>query len=150
MKHSEGYGGKNAPMGSKKKLTQKDMGALIKHSKMHDGGMKSKHMTTMIAEMKKGKTFSEAHNIAKKGDKKSEKKSTITLGGKKIEIKDGALRKQLGVPDDEKIPMNLLRRIMDADVGDMIDNPFKKSKLKVTALLKRRASLGRTLKKMKK
>ena len=146
MKHSEGYGGKNAPMGSKKKLTQKDMGALIKHSKMHDGGMKSKHMTTMISEMKKGKTFGEAHNIAKGNGKKS----TITLGGKKIEMKYGALRKQLGVPDDEKITMNLLRRIMDADVGDMIDNPFKKTKLKVTTLLKRRASLGRTLKKMKK
>jgi hypothetical protein len=57
------------------KLTQEQMGKLIKHSKMHKGGMQSKHMKNMIKFMKEGDSFSVAHNKAKKLD--NEKKPMV-------------------------------------------------------------------------
>ncbi len=79
--------------------------------------------------------------------KKAEKKTTIKLGDEKIKIKPNALRNQLKVPEGKNIPMALINKILKAEVGDEIDNPFG-GKVKITALLKRRANLGKTLKKM--
>jgi len=62
----------------------------------------------------------------------------------------GALSRQLGIPVRENIPVTLLRRIRDADVGDVVRNPSRRGRrrVRVTRLLKRRAVLALTLKKL--
>ena len=66
--------------------------------------------------------------------------------------KPGALSRQLGIPEEENIPVTLLKKIRDAEIGETITNPTKKGKrkIKVTALLKKRAVLALTLKKLAK
>tara|TARA_R100000734_G_C3272887_1_gene68397 strand:- start:226 stop:399 length:174 start_codon:yes stop_codon:yes gene_type:complete len=51
-------------------LTQKQKDKLKEHSKLHKGGMSSKHMRNMVKFMKQGDSFTKAHNKAKKLDKK--------------------------------------------------------------------------------
>ena len=52
------------------RLTKAQMDRLKEHSKLHKGGMGSKHMRKMIFVMtKEGRSFSEAHRIAVKHDK---------------------------------------------------------------------------------
>ena len=58
--------GKVEATNNKKKLKE--------HSKLHQGGMKGKHMKNMVKFMNKGDTFSNAHNKAKKLDSKISKK----------------------------------------------------------------------------
>lgn len=82
--------------------------------------------------------------------KKSPEKNEIKIGKDKIVMKEDGLRNQLGVPEGEKIPQSLLNKIKSAEVGDMIMNPYTKKNMKVTALLKKRASLAKTLKGFKK
>ena len=98
--------------------------------------------------MSKGRSMKKnsPKNSPKPKRKKAEK-STIELGGKKITMKKDALRNQLKVPEGKNIPMSLINKILKAEVGDEMKNPFGGS-IKVTALLKRRANLGKTLKKM--
>ena len=56
--------------GGLKRLSEAQMKKLKEHSKQH-GGMGSKHMRKMMMVMtKEGKSFSEAHRIAVKHDKK--------------------------------------------------------------------------------
>jgi len=83
---------------------------------------------------------------SKRGRPKA-KTSTIRLGGQKIVMKKNALRNQLKVPEGRDIPMSLINKILKAEIGDELSNPFG-GKLKITTLLKRRANLGKTLKKM--
>lgn len=66
--------------------------------------------------------------------------------------KKGALSRQLGIPEEENIPMNLLNKIIKAREGDTISNPSSigKKRIKVTRLLEERSILARTLKKLKK
>tara|TARA_R100000388_G_scaffold91759_1_gene74074 strand:- start:859 stop:1137 length:279 start_codon:yes stop_codon:yes gene_type:complete len=52
-----------------KKLTKSQMDKLKEHSKLHKGGMMSKHMKNMVKFMKQGDSFSKAHNKAVKLDK---------------------------------------------------------------------------------
>ncbi len=68
----------------------------------------------------------------------------------KTKIKKGALHKQLGVPEERKIPITLLNKIISAEVGKVIKNSSKSSKkmIKVTSLLKKRANLAKNLKKI--
>ena len=54
----------------KKEISKKDMDRLREHSKLHKGGMNSKHIKDMIKFMKMGMSFSAAHNKAVKGEKK--------------------------------------------------------------------------------
>jgi hypothetical protein len=77
---------------------------------------------------------------------KAPKKEELRIGKEKIMIKPDALRNQLKIPDGKKIPMALLNKIINADTGDMVMNPFTKKNIKVTELLTKRASLARTLK----
>jgi len=65
--------------------------------------------------------------------------------------KPGALRSQLNVKSGQKIPKTFLNKIADAPVDTRVTNPTKtgKKSVKVTKLLKRRASLARTLSKLK-
>lgn len=46
------------------------MKKLKEHSKLHKGGMSSKHMKNMVKFVKEGDSFSVAHNKAVKLDKK--------------------------------------------------------------------------------
>ena len=47
------------------KLTEKQMQTLTKHSTKHKGGMKSKHMKSMMKFMKQGHSFIAAHGKTK-------------------------------------------------------------------------------------
>lgn len=53
---------------TKKVLTEKQMEKLKEHSKMHKGGMNSKHIKNMKKFMENGDSFTVAHNKAKKLD----------------------------------------------------------------------------------
>ena len=60
---------KKAPMKKAQKssgISSSEMKKLETHSKMHKGGMSSKHMKNMVKFMKQGDAFIVAHNKAKK------------------------------------------------------------------------------------
>lgn len=59
----------------------------------------------------------------------------------------GALRRQLRIPTDRPIPTELLRRIHDAQVGDTVRVHGRQ--IRVTHLLKRRATLALTLRRFR-
>ena len=59
-------------------------------------------------------------------------------GGLKLDLKKGAYHRVLGLKPDEPIPMSITNKILEADIGDVIT--FRGKKIKVTALLKRRAN----------
>ena len=69
----------------------------------------------------------------------------------KAGIKKGALSRQLDIPIAKDIPIGLLNKIIKAEAGDTITNPYKvgKKRIKVTRKLERRAILARTLKRMR-
>lgn len=92
--------------------------------------------------MKKGRSIFASRRKSKK------KKYWIQSAIKR----EGALSRQLGIPEEENIPVTLLRKIRDAEIGTTITNPTKKGKrkIKVTRLLKRRAVLALTLKRLSK
>lgn len=52
----------------------------------------------------------------------------------------GALRRQLGVAEGQKIPTSWLNKIMNAEVGETVSLNGKR--VKVTTLLKRRANFA--------
>ena len=66
--------------------------------------------------------------------------------------KKGALSRQLGIPEEKNIPATLLNRIKAAEIGETVRNPCETGKqhVKVTRLLKKRAVLASTLKKINK
>ena len=61
-------------------------------------------------------------------------------------IKKGRLSKQLGIPEKKNIPRKVLDKVIKIKVGKTVN---VNNKVKVTSLLKRRAVLARTLKKLK-
>jgi len=63
--------------------------------------------------------------------------------------KPGALRRQLGIPRDKNIPVTLMRRIQDADTGDVVKNPTKvgKRRYRVTTLMQQRVNPVLTMRK---
>jgi len=60
----------------------------------------------------------------------------------------GALSRQLGIPEEKNIPKTLLNKIVDTPIGKTIKNPTKtgRRRIKVTNLLKQRATLAKTMK----
>lgn len=66
-------------------------------------------------------------------------------------LKKGALSRQLGIPEEENIPITLLEKIRRAEIDTVIRNPTKtgKRRIKVTRKLKRRAVLALTLKRIR-
>ena len=66
----------------------------------------------------------------------------------KIHLKKGVLHRQLGIPQEQKIPVSLLNKIIAAKPGDTITNPSGKGRrrIKVTRVLEKRANLARNLK----
>jgi len=67
---------------------------------------------------------------------------------KKAALKKGALSRQLGIPENENIPITLLEKIKKAEIGTVVKNPTKLGKelIKVTKKLKKRAVLALTMK----
>lgn len=61
---------KKADVKPLKGLTPAQTKRLMKHSEMHEGGMKGKHMKNMVKFMRAGDSFTVAHNKAKKLDEK--------------------------------------------------------------------------------
>lgn len=95
------------------------------------------------------------NNIGKKTRGKRRAKSSKSSGKPQKwigKLKKGALSRQLGIPEKKNIPINLLKKIKSAKVGEKIKNPSKtgKSSYNVTALMKKRASTAITLKSLKK
>ncbi len=64
----------------------------------------------------------------------------VVLDGKKIKFKEGALHRQLKVPEDQDIGITNLRKIKKAEVGTMVK--IKGKTFKVTPLMKKRAVFG--------
>ncbi len=64
----------------------------------------------------------------------------VVLDGKKIKFKEGALHRQLKVPEDQDIGITNLRKIKKAEVGAMVK--IKGKTFKVTPLMKKRAVFG--------
>jgi len=64
----------------------------------------------------------------------------------------GALKRQLKIPKDKKIPIELLKAIVRARAGETIRNPTSvgKRRIKVTRTLERRAILALNLRKLRK
>lgn len=56
----------------------------------------------------------------------------------------GSLHRQLQVPEKERIPKSLLRKIQAAETGDRVRNPTRTGRrsMTVTTLLKRRAAFA--------
>ena len=69
----------------------------------------------------------------------------------KAKVKKGALSRQLDIPEEEDIPKTLLRKIKQTKSGTYLKNPTQvgRKRYKATSLMKRRASLALTFKKMK-
>jgi len=79
-------------------------------------------------------------------------KETETMQEKKkwiqeTEMKKGALHKQLGYEEDEDLPAGVIKKIIDGEVGSKIK--VKGEEKTITALMKKRANLAKTLKKLK-
>jgi hypothetical protein len=67
-----------------------------------------------------------------------------------LKLKKGSLSRQLGIKEEDNIPIALLDKIIKAKSGEVIINPTKKGKrrIKVTRLLERRSILARNLKRI--
>jgi uncharacterized protein with WD repeat len=86
--------------------------------------------------------------MKKKVVKKKPEMSQVEIDNKTIDIKKGALSRQLGIPEEDNIPMSLLNKLKKIEVGEEFEHKGKK--MKMTAPLKKRITLAITLKKMKK
>ncbi|NDF16675.1 MAG: hypothetical protein EB079_01725 [Verrucomicrobia bacterium] len=75
----------------------------------------------------------------------SEKKNNDWI--KETKMKKGALHRQLGYDMDEKIPDGILKKIVNGEVGTKIK--VKGEEKTITALMKKRANLAKTLKSLK-
>ena len=75
--------------------------------------------------------------------KKTAKKETVVLGGKKIKIRKGALRKQLKLKPNQNFTIPQLSRLEGIPLGKTFK--FKGNSFKMTKLLKQRVTLGKTL-----
>jgi hypothetical protein len=69
----------------------------------------------------------------------------------KTGVKKGKLSVQLGIPEKENIPIGLLEKIRHTEIGEKAKNPslMGRRSYTVTPLLKKRAVLALTLKKIK-
>ena len=71
---------------------------------------------------------------------------------KTINLKEGALSRQLGIPVKRNIPITLLNKIVRAKIGQTFKNPTKTGNvmIHVTRKLKRRSVLAKNLKNFRK
>lgn len=68
----------------------------------------------------------------------------------KTHMKKGALSRQLGIAEEDDIPLHVLIRIKEAKIGETVyyDYGPATKHIKVTRLLKRRANLALNLKRI--
>ncbi|MBS3079829.1 hypothetical protein J4218_06920 [Candidatus Pacearchaeota archaeon] len=66
---------------------------------------------------------------------------------KEIIFRKGSLHRQLGIKENKKLPVSLLKKIMNANVGGKIS--YNKKSILVTYLLKKRVNLALNLRKIK-
>ena len=71
---------------------------------------------------------------------------------REVGMKKGALSKQLGIKQEKNIPMPLLNKIIKAQPGQRISNPYNIGKREyiVTRKMERRAIMAKNLKNLKK
>jgi hypothetical protein len=62
-------------------------------------------------------------------------------------MKKGALHKQLGYEEDETIPAGIIKKIVDGEEGSKVK--IKGEEHTITALMKKRANMAKTLKELK-
>jgi len=91
----------------------------------------------------------ETHGSRPMKKKNSPKKKTgeITIGGKKIKFEEGALRRALKVPANEKLMMGDLKKANKTEIGK--EFMYDGKKFKMTPLMKKRITFAITLMKMK-
>ena len=89
----------------------------------------------------------ETHASRPKKNSPKKKTGEITIRGKKIKFEEGALRRALKVPDNEKLLMGDLRKANKTEVGK--DFMYNGKKFKMTNLMKKRITFAITLMKMK-
>lgn len=71
------------------------------------------------------------------------KKLTVKVDGQQIDFKQGALRKQLKVPEAHKFTKSELSKLKKIPIGESFD--FLGNQFKMTRLLKRRITLAMIL-----
>lgn len=81
------------------------------------------------------------------GEKESESMQEKKKWIQDTKMKKGALHKQLGYDEDEKIPAGILKKIVDGEVGSKVK--IKGEEHTITALMKKRANMAQTLKGLK-
>ena len=89
----------------------------------------------------------ETHVSRPKKNSPKKKTGEITIRGKKIKFEEGALRRALKVPDNEKLLMGDLKKANKTEVGK--DFMYNGKKFKMTNLMKKRITFAITLMKMK-
>jgi hypothetical protein len=89
----------------------------------------------------------ETHGSRPKKNSPKKKTGEITIRGKKIKFEEGALRRALKVPDNEKLLMGDLKKANKTEVGK--DFMYNGKKFKMTNLMKKRITFAITLMKMK-
>jgi len=79
--------------------------------------------------------------------RKMAKQKKVSFFIKEAIKKPGSLKRTLEIPREERIPKELLNKIIRAKAGETITNPTKtgKRRVKVTRLVERRAILARNL-----
>jgi hypothetical protein len=81
-------------------------------------------------------------DVCPRGKKKCEC-GTAKLGGEKVAYREGALRRQLGLTASQKFTRASLDRLKKVEVGSMFTLFGRQHRM--SALMKQRVSLGRTL-----
>jgi hypothetical protein len=95
----------------------------------------------------KKEPMKKAARDAKKKAPAKKKTGEITIRGKKIKFEEGALRRALKIPANEKLLMGDLRKANKTEVGK--DFMYNGKKFKMTNLMKKRITFAITLMKMK-
>jgi hypothetical protein len=81
------------------------------------------------------------------GEKESESMQEKKKWIQYTKMKKGALHKQLGYEEDETIPAGIIKKIVDGEVGSKVK--IKGEEHTITALMKKRANMAKTLKELK-
>lgn len=90
---------------------------------------------------------SPAKKMKKPPGANKKKTGEITIDGKKIKFEEGALRRALKVPANEKILMGDLKKANKTEIGK--EFMYDGKKFKMTQLMKKRITFAITLMKMK-
>ena len=109
------------------------------------------HIATSADDIEEVYQFLKTHKPSSQFRKSQTQSQEITEAKKQwikeTKMKKGALHKQLGYDEDENIPDGIIKKIVDSEVGTKVK--IKGEEKTITALMKKRANLAKTLKKLK-